>query len=288
VTAPTFGSAKPPPVERDRWGRPKIVGLDGKKVGYTRVTTFIDCLEDKTNLTNWKCRQVLKGAITGTPAERTALAKKVLAAHATEDKKALDGFVEDCLTRARSSDKAEEGTATHTLTEIIDGGKELPDGLDPATLRDLAAYRKATAGLTSLDIETFVVNDLYLTAGTFDRLYRVEPGFGWPDWLVGKVVIGDLKTGRVDYGLRKMAMQLGIYANSHRYDTVTFGRTDLGADPAIGLIVHLPAGEARCEVIGLDIVQGYADVALAKAVREHRKAATKSAVFSVSLRAVAA
>ena len=37
--------------------RPK----DGKEVGYTRVTTYIDALEDKTMLTAWKMRMLLEG-----------------------------------------------------------------------------------------------------------------------------------------------------------------------------------------------------------------------------------
>lgn len=34
---------------------------DGKIVGYTRVTTYIDALEDKTQLTKWKMRVLLEG-----------------------------------------------------------------------------------------------------------------------------------------------------------------------------------------------------------------------------------
>lgn len=34
---------------------------DGKVVGYTRVTTYIDALEDKTQLTKWKMRVLLEG-----------------------------------------------------------------------------------------------------------------------------------------------------------------------------------------------------------------------------------
>lgn len=34
---------------------------DGKEVGYTRVTTYIDALEDKTMLTAWKMRMLLEG-----------------------------------------------------------------------------------------------------------------------------------------------------------------------------------------------------------------------------------
>src|SRR5215204_3364938 len=48
--------------ERDRWNRPLIIPPDGgKPVAYTRVTTFIDCLEDTYQLQLWKQRTTAVG-----------------------------------------------------------------------------------------------------------------------------------------------------------------------------------------------------------------------------------
>jgi hypothetical protein len=286
VTAP-FGTAKRD-FERDGRGRPRIQCLDGKTRSFTRVTTFIDCLEDKTTLAKWGERMVLIGALTGTAQDRTGLAKKVLAAQAVEDKNTLNELADNAKTRARASDKAEDGTATHTLTELLDTGRDLPAGLDAATLADLQAYEAGTLGLEPLGVEVKVVNDQYETAGTYDRTFRVLPGFFWPEWLVGRVVVGDLKTGRVDFGLAKMAMQLGVYANSVRYDPETHERTPLGADLAAGLILHLPAGEARLDVYALDIAFGYRAVGLAQQVRQYRAAARRTAEFSQLVASVTA
>lgn len=49
-------------------GQYKVVDPEGKERGYTRVTTYIDALEDKTRLTEWKMRLLLEGvAVAETP-----------------------------------------------------------------------------------------------------------------------------------------------------------------------------------------------------------------------------
>ena len=52
---------------RDRFKRPLIhvPGTD-KPVPYTRCTTFVDCIEDKSALAAWGKRMVLLGATTAT------------------------------------------------------------------------------------------------------------------------------------------------------------------------------------------------------------------------------
>ena len=53
-----------PKVERDSLGRPRILNpATGKVKGYTRVTTYIDNLEDKTQLEKWKLRVMLEGVV---------------------------------------------------------------------------------------------------------------------------------------------------------------------------------------------------------------------------------
>lgn len=50
-----------PVLRRDRWDRPLILTPEGKEEGYRRVTTYIDVLEDKTTLVDWKQRIVVVG-----------------------------------------------------------------------------------------------------------------------------------------------------------------------------------------------------------------------------------
>ncbi|MGK3946754.1 hypothetical protein ABK046_51375, partial [Streptomyces caeruleatus] len=51
-----------PQLERDRYGRPLVVPADGgKKVAYTRCTTFVGAAEDTFPLSQWQQRQVAVG-----------------------------------------------------------------------------------------------------------------------------------------------------------------------------------------------------------------------------------
>ena len=51
-------------IPRDRWGRPLITPVDGgDPMPYTRVSTLAKALDDKTALTDWKCRQVAIGPL---------------------------------------------------------------------------------------------------------------------------------------------------------------------------------------------------------------------------------
>jgi hypothetical protein len=50
----------------------------------------------------------------------------------------------------------------------------------------------------------------------------------------------------------------------------THERTQHNADKTIGIIAHLPAGSAKCELIEVDLVAGWEAVQLAKEVRQWR------------------
>lgn len=131
---------------------------DGKVVGYTRVTTFIDCLEDKSNLTKWSKRKLIDGLIEDEQRQLIgdvalvpylfSLAKEiahkrdvavskarkadrkgklgagelaVLVSSAEGDyKKALDGVIEELEELGGIHDKANKGTSLHELCELAD------------------------------------------------------------------------------------------------------------------------------------------------------------------------
>src|SRR5438270_13235274 len=113
---------------------------------------------------------------------------------------------------ASSSAKATIGSALHALTDRIDRGQDV--GIVPEQYKPhLKAYEEATACLTVVHIERFVVCDELQVAGTFDRLVRVE---GHP-----KLVIADTKSGNVDYGVGKIAIQEAVYAHGQLYDHLT-------------------------------------------------------------------
>ena len=246
-------------IERDRYGRPLIKPADGgKAVAYTRMTTFIDCLDDRSNLEKWKMRKVAQGLSTRPD---LLLAISSLTDPDGGDKRALNDIVEQALDAANHKGKATIGTALHKYAERINLGETVDV---PAEYRaDIEAYKRATAGLQVIATETLLVLDEYRVAGTPDMLAIHN----------GRLKVVDLKTGSIEWGMGKIAMQLGGYANSLNYDPATGARTPLGdIDLTEAVVIHMPAGEGRCELVPVDIARGWAAFPLAQQVRDWRKA----------------
>jgi hypothetical protein len=243
------------PISRDRWGRPLVTPPGGgKPVPYTRATTFVDCLDDKSNLTKWMQRELLRGV-----AKAPDLMLRVAAS--IDDDKAIQKIADDALEVARTGSKADIGTALHALTETVDMGGDI--SAVPAQYRpDLEAYAQLMRGVDIASTETFTVLDQYQVGGTHDRRLRF-PALGETP------VIGDVKTGRIDYGLGKIAMQLAVYAHSLIYDNGQRRPMDVRTDLAV--VIHLPAGAGTAEFVWLDITDAWQHIDLAAQVRAWRK-----------------
>lgn len=240
---------------RDRYGRPLVTPTaGGKPVAYTRCTTYIDCIEDKFNLQQWEKRMVALGL-----ASRKDLLLSV-SAH-RDDKQALNRICGEAKEASAASAAATTGTALHALTELIDRGQKLPDGLPDEVIADLDAYAAATKALKSVMIEQFCVLDTLKIGGTPDRV--VEIG--------GQRYIADLKTGSIDWGALKIAAQLAVYSRSYTYDHTTGERGVHEADVNRGIVIHLPAGQATCELHWIDLKAGWEAVKVATQVRDQRK-----------------
>ena len=245
-------------IPRDRWGRPLITPANGgKPIPYTRVSTLAKALDDKTALTQWRCRMTALGL-----SERPDLVTKTRAVG--NDRAALNEVVEEALAAAASDRAANVGTALHHFTEKIDAGAD-PASLVPMTdpmFLDLVAYREATRHLTMEAAELFVVCDELQAAGSFDRLTTV------PD--VG-LLVADLKTGQhePDYP-HGVAQQIAIYAHGTLYHPDQ-GRiaalAELGVRTDIGLLIHLPAERGTCDLYLIDLEHGWALAQAAVAVR---------------------
>lgn len=297
-------------VERDGLGRPRILvdcdvcertgkvpsakvegrlnkcqrckGEGRRKLSYTRVTTFIDCLEDKEALMAWMGRMVLlgiamdtgflKGVLDGDPAEK-------------EVKDTLNRRAEAAKELAGANDKADKGTFLHGLSELVDVGDELPVDLDVDDFLDITSYRDATEPLLHIVLmEQLMVNDEYRTAGTPDRVSRVRDGVTLtaPDGYVfspDELIITDLKTGRVDYGRLKMAMQLALYSRSKRYNKATGERIEVpGINQDWGIIMHTAAGSNETHLYWANLQMGWTAVSLAKEVRSARSSSSKALI----------
>lgn len=250
-------------------GRPKIFGEDqyelpeNKRKGtfYTRASTFVDALDDKTGLYKWKMRGMLEGI-----ARQPSIMEEYLALDDPmgAGKRFVDSLAEKAQNVADLSSKANVGTAMHAITEAIDTGTS-PGFIPPEFVNDVRAYGRATAQLEWLAVEQFMVNDEWKAAGTPDRVALWE----------GRPVIADLKTGDLTYSYGKFAAQMALYAGASYYDAETFKRTPqsyrgMEVDRTVGLIIHLPAGEGVCEVVPVDLVKGAESLPLANEVRAWR------------------
>ncbi|MDG4783232.1 hypothetical protein O7614_26585 [Micromonospora sp. WMMD961] len=272
--------------------QPLIVPIGGgKPKAYTRVTTYIDCLEDKSNLGHYDERYVLAGV-----ALQPTMLNRVMGLNPddSEDKKVYKQVAARAKATAGQQNKADRGSHLHDLSEYVDRGEALP-ACSEADVRDMAAYKIATAMLDVKHIEQAVVVDENKTAGTPDRVSEYD-GLD-PDGEPAGNLITDLKTGSVEYGAQKMAMQLADYSRGKLYDPSRFPvdvedevafaawkKTEFTAEQAAaayselpnvnqrwGLIVHLPAGTGQCTVYWINLAEGWRGVELAGKVREWRR-----------------
>lgn len=181
---PSDGLDAKPDFETNGNGQYKVKRpADGKIVGYTRVTTFIDALEHKGMLEAWKLRMLLEGAAFAetpnggdrhvlvevrdvTHRRDVAIAKAhkadrkgklaigelatIIAAETKRAKDALDPLAEQMIDLAGAHDKREKGTALHAIFEVADADgiaaveQMVADGTaTPADLIDTRAYLAA-------------------------------------------------------------------------------------------------------------------------------------------------
>lgn len=262
TTAPAFPMEPQPEREpmdpkRRKYGRPLVL-KPGAKPGdklttYTRCTTFVDCLDDKFKLQQWQQRMVALGL-----SMRPDLLLSVTAHRDDRDK--LDDLCDAAREAAEASAAATTGTALHALTERLDRGLDLGP-MPTEAERDIRAYERATASLTALHIERFLVNDDLRVGGTPDRIVEFQ----------GRNYIADLKTGSIEYAALKIGMQLAMYAHSRLYDVPTGQRSDLpDVDQQRAIVIHLPAGSGECTLHWIDIATGWDAIATARDVRAWR------------------
>lgn len=182
---------------------------DQKMVGYTRVTTYIACLEDNSKLADWKMRILLEGVAAveenGDPVtakvrdlvhnrdmailkarKRDRKGKLQTGELATfvngawsDFKRALDELASEVFEIGGGREAATKGTDIHALCDLHDseGMDAVQDKLDageitPADFADVEAYAAAikSLGLKVVASEMVVVNDELKVAGRLDRI----------------------------------------------------------------------------------------------------------------------
>lgn len=266
-------------VERGKWDKPLIIPPGGgEKVPYHRVSSYGDVIDDTYNIRLWEMRAVAEGL-----SLRPDLLNLIAANRIPEEdpkleskrKKKQNDTAQKAKEAGGATASSNTGTALHQVTERIDKGEEVPILPDPYQA-DVEAYRRTTAMLEPVAVEKFLVCDYLGAAGTTDRLYRI----GSRDLLT----VGDTKTGKsLDFGIVKIAIQLAIYSRSKGYNPKTGEREELNIDQDWGVIVHLPAGSAKCELIWLDLQKGWSLALLAQDIRDARKLGKKDLTKPVEL-----
>ena len=293
---------------------------DGKLVGYTRVTTYIACLEDTTALTDWKMRILLEGvaAADGPDSSDTVTDRIRALAHNrdvkiskarkadrkgklepgtlgpivngawAEFKKALNALADEVFEIGGGREKATKGTDIHALCDLHDRegitavGDLLTAGeISPADMADVEAYADAIRRLGAKIIETErVVVNDELKVA--GRLDRVVM-VKLPGETRARRRVLDIKTGRVDYGQGKIAQQLEMYSSAKGYDLNTHEREDLKLDRTKGILLHLPAGEGRATIHVADLTLGRRGNKLAAEVRSWRNEGKRAIDLKVNV-----
>lgn len=260
---------------RDGRDHPRIHIGDGKFRSYSRASSWGKPLDDLNSLMDWKSRVTLLGAVVDPKLLDRARAVVGPTIRATPDNRnALQAVANKALELGGAHEKADRGTAVHSLTDSVDRGEPLTN-LPDEIAADLKAYRNTLDeyGVEPLQIETFTVQDDLRVAGTFDRLIRVDDQFFRCPKCYSHFFIADLKTSRTANYPHSWAVQLAVYANSTPYDIDKHHRYKWATTPCPhrGLLIHLPAGQATCDLYWIDIEAGWdAAINLVPAVKKWR------------------
>ena len=252
-------------------GAPLVRKLDGSGWDrYARPSGFGHDLDDESALQSWRIDRAIEGVAT-TPSLAAAIAAAIGRKEGRKDRR------EQAMMIGRGGEAADLGTALHAMAHRLETEPDFkaPEPYDA----DLAAYLTALdqAGLRSAYCEVHVAADSWRAAGTADRIYEVTRQLEVPDGPAiepGQLVIGDLKTGKtLEYSLPGYTIQLAIYADGCFYDVVTDERRPFenGFRTDWGLIVHLPVGQAKCQLLWTDLEVGRIGAKLVRQVRTWRK-----------------
>lgn len=270
-------------LQRGRQGRPKLIpkGLT-TRIEYTRASALSAYIMggSQHGLERWTRRLIARGAGIRPDVARMAAAESYEQAPGTEKdvlyKEAgqnLDGYVELMIEAAGGHDKANWGTAVHSL--LRPGSKGIIAAEDVELQKSVAGAKAAMRAFTNLSPEVFVANDELLTAGTFDG------GLDMPDY-PGQLVCADWKTGELH--IIEHVVQMATYCRGEIYDVDTderqtfqeaYGRP-MRTD--VGLVVRIPPNlanhpipEKRAKLYLVDLDEGWLLAKVAAYIRQMQK-----------------
>ena len=242
-----------------------------KTLRYSRDSSYAKVLDDEKALESWRIWKSMTGV-----ARSPALAAEVNACR-DDDKTQKEVLRNKALDKGDASEKADMGTALHAMTVRAEDAGDVDFDPPEQYVADLDAYRDALAtyGLVSEMVEVHLVNDEFRAAGTADRIFRATMPILTPHGPrveIGDLVLADLKTGKLDFALPNFCVQTFLYASGKLYDVINERRMPT---PPIrqdwSLLLHLPVGTGKCEVLWCDLALGRLGAEMARGVKEWRK-----------------
>lgn len=263
-----------PEVKRDHWGRYILTNpFTGNQRPHTRVTTFARTILDAYALNQWEKRMVAKGMSLRPDLVDAATSLEVSGPKKDEHKAKLDKVVERAKDAAGANTAAHRGTAIHTFAERIDAGEISTEEVPERQRPDLIAYLECmeAKGLTVVPelVERIVCLPQYEVAGQLDKVVLESDG---------TPVIADVKSGQdLSHKNKKLeiAIQLACYARGINTSGV-WNLRDQCWEPVprvredYALVIHIPAGSGSCEILTIDLLEGWEAVKLCAQVRDQR------------------
>ena len=245
-------------VPLDRYNRYVLPDPEtGEEKAWTRATTYAGAVKETFGIARWENRLLAQGLALSPDllavaaldvAERGTNNFNVAVPGNREANDRLDKAIANAMERAGSSQAATLGTTMHRFTELLDSGEDLGPLL-PWIKADLDAYVATMEhhGFTPLAIERIVCVPELGVAGTLDRILSR-----------GDAYIGDQKGGKdLGYSEAEISIQLALYAHaSYLWDDGQWVPMP-PVDQSRAVVMHLPTGEARCDLYWVDIAAGW-------------------------------
>lgn len=242
-----------------------------KTLRYSRPSSYAKVLDDEMALTEWRIWKGMTGVA------RSAALQMQVNACKDEDRVTKKELREKALDKGDGAERADQGTGLHAMTARAEDPADVDFDPPEQYQADLTAYMEmlTTYGLVSEMVEVPLVNDGYRAAGTADRLWRTTMPLVAPDGsliTIGDLLVGDLKTGKLDFALPGFCVQTALYATGVLYDVINERRLPT---PPINsswtLLAHLPVGKGVCTLHWCPIRTGLAGAELAAQIKEWRK-----------------
>lgn len=284
----------------------------GKQTRWTRTTNFVELVKDSIALDEWKGRMTALGLVLRPDLQGRVhglVQGRVAADVAKEERKELNGIVEQAKEAAGSKTRSRKGTLLHKYTEEVDAGRRTLEDVPDEFRTEVAVYQRALADagyrIVPTLIERSVVSVELEVVGTFDRILacvRDQEPFELHDGTViqvraGDFVLGDVKSGaNLRYAEKEIGVQEAVYAHAANENGVAVPDAASGGAPAwrwaplpefgvprvredVGVVMHVPYGEARCSVLHYDLTVGWNGALLCAKNRDWRRRKAASRVI---------